>query len=484
MTKYGPSSLQLRSRRPSPLLGVLVSVAGVAAATGLIYPLKNVAPVDSLSPIYLLVVVAVSVFWGLGFGVVTAVLSVASYTYFHLPPVGHFTLSDSRDWIGLTAFVAVAVAVGLLAELARSRALEADERRREADLASQIAQLLLGADRLDDALPLASARLAEAIGAGQAEIVLGEADPVAGMVAIELHGGEGRLGVLLLPGSLSEADRTRVRNRVVPSLESILAAAMHRAALQAELVETDALRRSDEIKTAVLRSVSHDLRTPVTAILTAAETLDPVSPAAENVAEVREVVVDAATRLWRLIEKVLDLSLLQAGELERGAAVCSIEEVLHEAAEQTGQPNGTFQLSVDRELPLLRGDPAQLERAFANVLENSARFSAGKPVSIRARVVTGRLRVRIVDQGPGITEAEQDRVFLPFYRVPGPARTHQGSGLGLAIARGFVEANGGRISVESSPGHGTSFVIEFPLSASGSPAAATPGREAPAQTVI
>jgi two-component system, OmpR family, sensor histidine kinase KdpD len=100
------------------------------------------------------------------------------------------------------------------------------------------------------------------------------------------------------------------------------------------------------------------------------------------------------------------------------------------------------------------------------VLENAARFCDGKPVSVRARAVGGRLRVRVVDRGPGIAPADRERVFLPFYRGTDAARAHHGSGLGLAIARGFVEVNGGRIAVESSPGQGTSVVVEFPLSAS------------------
>src|SRR5262249_51067208 len=120
-------------------------------------------------------------------------------------------------------------------------------------------------------------------------------------------------------------------------------------------------------------------------------------------------------------------------------------------------------LSIERELPPLQGDPAQLERAFVNVLENAARYCEGKPVSVRARAIGDRLRVRVVDQGPGIPTHERERVFQPFYRGTAPSRGHQASGLGLAIARGFIEAGGGRISVESAPGQGTSLVVEFPL---------------------
>jgi two-component system sensor histidine kinase KdpD len=461
----------LRAERPSRSLGVLVSLAAVAVSTGLVYPLKHIAPVQTLGVVYLLAVVVVSLGWGLAFGLATAVLSAVAFNLFHLPPVGELSLAHNRDWVGLAAFAAVAVAVGLVGELARARARELEERRREADLASELAQLLLGAELLGDALVPAAGRLAQALGVSAAEIRLqpegatpsDEIPPTVSAGSLPLRAGDEPLGTLELPVGASPDEYNRARERIVPALESILAAALHREELRAELVETAALRRSDEMKTAVLRSVSHDLRTPVTAILTAAGTLDPRTPSPEHVGEVRDLVLDAATRLWLLIEKLLDLSLLQAGRLEPVLTLCSIEDVLHEAVEQIQAPAGAFSLSIDRNLPPIEGDPAQLERAFVNVIENAARYSAGKPVSVRARVVGGRLRVRIVDQGPGIEAVERERVFLPFYRGAAADPAHHGSGLGLAIARGFVEVNGGRIAVESHPGQGTSFVVEFPL---------------------
>jgi two-component system sensor histidine kinase KdpD len=455
----------LRAERPSRASGIVVSLATVAASTLLVYALKHLAPAQTLGVVYLLAVVVVSIFWGLFFGVATAVLSAAAFNFFHLPPTGRFTLAHGRDWVGLAAFVAVAVAVGLVAELARSRARELEERRREADLASELAQLLLGAERLRDALGPAAERLAQALGVERAELRLGSSPSRPDRIAIPLGGAGEPVAALELPATVGAAERARARERVAPALGSILLAALHREALQQEVVETDALRRSDEMKTALLRSVSHDLRTPVTAILTAAGTLDPAASSGETVGEVREVVLDAATRLWLLIETLLDLSLLQAGRLEPALSWCSIEEVLHEAVAQAGAADVEFAMSIERDMPPLKGDAAQLERAFVNVLENAARFSSGKPVSVRARALGGRLRVRIVDQGPGIQPQESERVFLPFYRGAAADRAHHGSGLGLAIARGFVEAAGGRIAVESTPGQGSSFVVEFPLDA-------------------
>jgi two-component system sensor histidine kinase KdpD len=159
----------------------------------------------------------------------------------------------------------------------------------------------------------------------------------------------------------------------------------------------------------------------------------------------------------------------------------SIDEVVHEAIAQVDAPDVEFALSIDAGLPLLQGDPAQLERAFANVLENAARYCENRPVAVRARAVRDRVRILIVDQGPGIAPPDQERIFLPFYRAP-DARAHaSGSGLGLAITRGFLDLNGGRIRVESVPGQGTSFVIEFDVAGAREDAvAAMPGHPAAA----
>ena len=457
------SALMLKSERPSRATGVIVGLAGVGVATAVIYPLKSVAPVISLAMIYLLAVVVVATFWGLALGIATGVLSAVAFNFFHLAPVDRLTIADSRNWVALVTFIVVAIVTGLVAETARSRATEADQRRREADLSAELARLLLGAARLEEALPVAAQRVAAALGVSSAALELRTVEADERRLAFGLESDGQPIGTLLLPASLPAAELARVRQRVVPALESILAAARHRAELQAEVVETAALRRNDEMKTALLRSVSHDLRTPLTAILTAADAFDAEHPTSASVAEAQDVVMVAATRLWRLIDKLLDLSLLQAGRFEPKLDWYSLEEVLQEAAEQVGGGSDTFNLSVGQDLPLLRGDPGQLERAFANVLENAARYSAGKPVSVRARMVGTRIRVRVVDQGPGIRPGEQERIFLPFYRATLGRQQDAGSGLGLAIARGFIEVNGGRITVESLPGQGTSFVVEFPV---------------------
>jgi two-component system, OmpR family, sensor histidine kinase KdpD len=462
--RRGVDPILLRGRRPGVALGLAAAVGSVALATAVLYPLKQLAPVVSLGVVYVLPVLALSISWGLAFGLLTGVLSAAAFNFFHLEPVGRFTIADSRDWVALLTFLAVAAAASSLAEAARARADEAVDRRREADLAVELARLLLGGDALPDALALAARRLAEAIGAVSASIELehGADDPR--RLAIPLRDErEQRLGTLVVPAELEAAQQERLRERIVPALESILAAALARERLQAEVVETASLRRSDEIKTAVLRSVSHDLRTPVTAILTGGSALRSPGLSAQERDEVELGIIADATRLSRLIEKLLDLSRLQAGTAEPRPTWCAIDEVLREAVAHVDADPATFAFALDAELPLLRADATQLERAFANLVENAARYAGGKPVSLRARVVGGRLLVRVVDQGPGIAPSEHERIFSPFYRSERTSGDARGSGLGLTIAKQFVEANGGRLTVESLPGQGTSFVVAFPL---------------------
>ena len=458
------SPLLLRTARPPLLYALLAAALGITVETLVIYPLAHVANVDSLGVVYLIAVVGVSTWWGIGLGFLTALASAAAFNFFHLPPVGRLTLADSRDWVALAAFVVVGAVTGFVADLARARAVEADKRRREADLSAEMARVLLGGANLDDALATAAQRLAVAIGASSAAIELGVAAPDRRRSAFPLRRDTETIGTLLLPTALARTEREQIVDRIVPALQSALAAALSRSELEAEVVETAALRRNDEIKTALLRSVSHDLRTPLTAILSATSSLDPEHPDADHVAEVRELVLEAAERLAALVEKLLDLSRLQSGSAEQNLTEYSLEEVLAEAIEHVTGDRDLLRLSLDAELPLLTGDPSQLERAFANLLENAVRYARGKPVLIRARIVGGRVRLRIIDQGPGIRPEELERIFLPFYRSPGQPAGHQGSGLGLAIAKGFIEAGGGSISVESLPGQGTSFTVELPLS--------------------
>ena len=455
--------LLLREARPSAALGILVAAGAVAAITVLIYPLGEVMPEVSAGVLYLLAVLAISTYWGLRLGLLTSVLSAAAFNFFHISPTGRFTIAEPQNWVALAVFFAAAVLASSVAELARARAVEAEVRRREAVLAAEMATLLLGGGRVADALDETADRLAQALGLRSARIALGSSASGPGERAIPLHRDRGMIGTLIVPADSDPESLERLGERIVPALETLLAAALERERLQAEAVEAGALRRSDEIKTALLRSVSHDLRTPLTAIVASGDALASATLTGKERTELADALTDEASRLTRLVDQLLDLSKLEAGAAEPRRDWCSIEEIAHGAAEHAPD-DAVFKFSIDRELPLINADAAQIERALANVLENAVRHSGGRPVSIRARAVGSRVIIRIVDQGGGIPEAELERVFEPFHRGDGRRAVGQrGSGLGLAIAKGFVEANGGRIWAESLPGQGTVIVIEMPV---------------------
>ena len=279
----------------------------------------------------------------------------------------------------------------------------------------------------------------------------------------------------------------------MPALEALLSAALEREGLLGDVVETAALRRADTVKTALLRAVSHDLRSPLTAISAAGEAVGSPGLTEAERTEMAAVIQEEAKRLSRLVDNLLDLSRLEAGAAEPRRDWTSVEELLRTALTELAAVPEDFVLSIDPDLPLVSVDPVQMERAFVNVLENARRHSGGHPVSVRARAVRSlartparhsmpaagepadvresappagdRVIVRIVDRGPGIPPAQLERVFEPFYRAGTTAGGHRGSGLGLAIARGFTEASGGSVHVESLPGQGASFVFELPLGA-------------------
>ena len=442
--------------------GLGLSLVAVAVATAIVYPLKSVAPVTSLSVVYLPAVALVAVFWGLWLGLVTALLSAAAFNFFHLPPVGTFTIADSRNWVALVAFVTIAAIVSTIADVARLRTEEAEVRRREADLAADLARELLAGTRTEVALRGTAHRIADALVISSAALELGQASGDERRDAIPLHDARGqRLATLLVPRRLAADTADRIRNRVVPALEALIAVALDRDAAQAEAVETAALRRSDDLKTALLQATSHDLRTPVTAILAAGHALRSKSITEDEQRELSAVVVEESERLSGLIDKLLDLSRLQSGRAEPRRDWLSLEEVVLAARDALPEPIEA-RITVDPEVPPIRADAAQLERVFANLLENAWHYSGRRPVSVHIRTDGNRVVLRVVDQGPGIPPAEQDRIFEPFYRGPHTTnRRWSGSGLGLAIAKGFVEANGGTISVDSLPGQGTSFVVSF-----------------------
>ncbi len=358
-------------------------------------------------------------------------------------------------------FVVAAVVTSTLSGTATARAEEAERGRREANLTAEMARLLLSGGNIEDSLRAVGQRIAEAYDLPSVSIELTWVDSDQRQRAVPLIVDGNRIGTVLVPSSADPAVSDALQDRVVPALETLVGAARRRDELEAQAIETRALRRSNVVKTTLLRTVSHDLRSPLTAITTAAGGLASADLDDRERDELTSVIVDESARLSRLVDKLLDLTRLQAGGAEPRTDWCAIDEVVHAAIESVAPPPGGFDVRLDPDLPLVQADAAQLERALANVLENSSSFAGSQPVVVRGRASGRFVILRITDQGPGVPADELERIFEPFYRSREGGGA--GSGLGLAIARGFLEANGGRIRAESLPGQGTSFVIQVPI---------------------
>jgi two-component system, OmpR family, sensor histidine kinase KdpD len=452
--------LMSRPREHSPVVGLAVAVASVAAITGVNYGLRELAPPVSTGVVYLLAVLLVSSYWGLGLGLVTGFLSAAAFNFSHIPPTGEFHIADAGNWVALGVFLIAAGVTSTLAHAASERAEEAERRRREADLTTEMARLLLGGSSTEDSLRAAGRRIGAAFGLESVRVELSWVDSGPREKAFPLVVDRNRIGTVLVPKDADPASLEAIQERVVPALGTLVAAARRRAELESQVIETKALRRSDAVQKSLLRAVSHDFRSPLTAITTAVRGLRSGTLSDEARDELTSIAASETERLTRLVENLLDLSRLQAGGAAPRASSCSLEEIVRAAADASPEPDAGFDIALDDQLPGLNCDAAQLERAVANVLENSARFAGDRPVTVRARAAGAWLTLRVSDQGPGIARDELERIFEPFHRALD--RPSKGSGLGLAIARGFFEANRGRLRAESAPGKGSTFVFQLP----------------------
>lgn len=450
----------LGARRPSWTLGIVVAIASVALVTVAIYPLRAHTPTASSGVVYLLPVLIASAFWGLWLGLFTSVLSAAAFNWFHIPPTGRFTIAETENWVALGMFFITALVVSSVAELARTRAQQAQQHSREAEMSAELARLFSAAP-LEQSLDPAATLIAAALELEDVSIELGHftMDGPANRV---LRANGVAIGALRIRGEISPEANNALNQSLIPALEALLAASMQRETLTAEVVDKQAFIRSDQLKTALLRAVSHDLRSPLTALSATGEALQSPNISDSERMELARAVSSEAGRLSSLVEKLLDLSRLQAGATNPRRDWCAIDEIVDAAAAAATSHTHDIEVRIDGELPLVRADAAQLERAIANLLENGLRYSEGKPLTVTLRASAHALTIRVVDQGPGIPAAELERVFEPFHRL-GQQNSHGGAGLGLAIVRGLVEANGGSVHAESLPSQGACFVIELPL---------------------
>jgi len=420
--------------------GVVASAAAVALVTAAIALIERVVPVISLGALYLFAVLPIAVVWGLELAIAVSIASMLAFNWFLLPPTHTLQLRDSANWLALAVFLVTAVVVSALAAHARRRRDDAEQRRREADVLAEAAGDLLRGTELSAELEKLAQLTAGVLGLRAARIELG-AQP--GGVPIEVN--RRRVATLFVDEPLDPM----VARRFLPALAALLAVAVGRADLEAEALEAEALRRTDVVKTALLRSVSHDLRSPLTAIRASAEAMGSAElqlDAADRAALVTAI-REEAERLDRVVANLLDASRLEAGAVESHRELWSVEELVGQALDSVRADAGRIIVDLPADLPPVNVDAGQIERAIANLISNALRFSPpGSPVVVRVEQGATELRIHVVDRGPGIAAEERGAIFQPFHHGAGG-----GSGLGLAIARGFAEANGGRLWTQEDP---------------------------------
>ena len=435
-------------------VGVVASIVAVAAVTGAIELLKLAVPVLSLGALYIFAVLPVAVLWGTAFGIGVAIASMLAFNWLFLPPVHTFTLADSRNWLALAVFVVTAVVVSELAARSRRRATESA-------LLAGIATSLLAHGEVRGELDRIAGEVARVLQADRARIELGE--PASGdPAAYPLVAGTRHVGVIHLDAPRPRG--TAARRRLIPALASLLGVAADRERLAREALEAEALRRADAMKTALLRAVSHDLRSPLMAILTSASALarDDLALDPDDRRELLTTISAEAARLDRLVANLLDLSRLQAGAARPEPDLCAMEDIVGHALGELGDAGARIDVSLPEESPPVRADFHQIGRALVNLMENALKYSPeDRRVGVRVTTTAGEVVVRVIDRGRGIPASELSTIFEPFERGSSSG-TAGGAGLGLAIARGFAEANGGRVWAESRVGQGATFVLALP----------------------
>ncbi len=443
-------------------MGVLASAGVVVLVSAVVALLKPHVPVLSLGALYVLAVLPVAILWGTVLAAVVSVASMLAFNWFFLPPYHSFHLREDQNWLALAVYLAIAFAVGALAARARARREDAEQRRLEAHALAEVALDLLRGRSLDEELGRLAALTAGVLGVEGARLELGEQPPREGERALPVEAGLRCVATLFVDADANVDDA--VQRRFLPSLAALLAVVAERSRLEGEALEAEALRRSDALKTALLRAVSHDLRSPLTAILASADAL--ASPgltleAGDRLA-LAETIRGETTRLDRVVGQLLDLSRLEAGAVEPHRELWHVDELVGQALAGLGVDAERVRLEIGPDTPPVEVDAAQAERVLANLIDNALHYSPpGSGVVVRAEPGATELRLHVVDRGPGLPPEEREALFQPFRRGSVGQR---GSGLGLSIARGFAEANGGRLWAQDDPAGGH-LVLALPLAA-------------------
>src|SRR5713101_1694814 len=462
-------------RRPRPvaisgrrrLIGWGLAVAGPPLFTLILANMRSSLTLPSDLLIFLLVVVVVAALGGFVPAFICAIGSFLLANYYFTSPLHQFNVSEGENLLALFIFLVVGGVVGQLVSSASRRSVEAAHARAEAETLAALSGTLSAAD---DPLPQLAAQLRVAFESdsvavlvsdehGGWNVVASAGEPVPtrpedGDLAVSMHGG----ATLVLTGqNAAEEDPDILR-----AFTGQVAMALEQRELREVSARAEGLEEANELRTALLAAVSHDLRTPLSSVKASVSSLlqRDVDFTPDATRELLETIDEGADRLNHLIGNLLDMSRLQTGALQLVMRDVGFEEIVPAALGGLTQP-GRVEVDVPETLPRVRADAALLERAVANVIENAIDWSPdGVRVRVEACTAQDRVDLHVVDQGPGIPPSQREEVFRPFQRL-GDSSSDNGVGLGLAVARGFVEAMGGEISVEDTPGGGVTMIVSL-----------------------
>jgi two-component system sensor histidine kinase KdpD len=494
-------------RKESSPGGYAIALLWVAGALGVALALRHVLDVSSLPLVFLTAVLVSTIAYGLGPGLVACVTSVLAYNFFFLAPLYTFNIADPENIVTLFFFGVVAVIASNLTARVRSQALFARNRARMTEDLYSFSRKLAGVITLDDLLWATSFHIATmlkvrvmlllpegdtiAVRAGYPpEDTLDEADLAAAKWAFE-HGRPAGRGADTLPGAkrlflplrtgrgtvgIAGLDNDREgplltpdQKRLFDSLADQAALAIERINLAQDVDEARIAAETERLRSALLTSISHDLRTPLASILGSATTLKTLGPGLGEPGqqELIRTIQEEAERLNRFISDLLDMTKLESGTITPLSEAVDVSDVVGSALRRAAKLLAQHRVSVDvpPDLPMAKADPVLLEQVLFNLLDNAAKYTRpNTEIRIQAHAGGQGLRLEVVDEGDGILPADLERIFDKFYRVADADRRRAGTGLGLAICRGFVEAMGGTISAANrSARKGAVFAVTLPV---------------------
>jgi two-component system sensor histidine kinase KdpD len=447
----------------------VLTLVGVPGLIALVLPLRDQTALSTVLLLVLSLVLAISALGGVLVGSVAAVIASLLINWFFVPPYNTLTIAEYENVIALAVFVSVAVTVGSLVVAASRRSIEAQRARLEARaLTRSVTSLAADPDPVPQLLEdvratfsLGGVRIM-APGAGGALVAAaGEVDGRPSMT-IPLHtasSGAANPVLEVFGDELTNDDQQLLR-----ALADQLAVAIDKRRLAEETAEADKLADVDALRTALLRAVSHDLRTPLASIKAMISGLrDPsVAWRQEQIAEAHATIEEESDRLNRLVDNLLDASRLQIGALAIDLQPTAVDGVIAQVLRTIDAPPGAVVLRLGAQDPIVLADAALLERSLDNIVRNALRHSnPGEAVTIDVGRVADRLHIRVIDRGPGVRADDRSRVVQPFQRS-GDRHATEGVGLGLAIAQGFVDAMHGSLTLDDTPGGGLTVTIDLP----------------------